>query len=128
MAADDAAGAGSAIARGEALLRGFVDRRPSSGRRSRPARACGEHARFVTRRRASSMVAYAADPERARRALGGLKRPHELEIGLAAFGSAETARSVETLILDFATPLIMLEWRVETSWADHDPRDQERTP
>lgn len=155
MAADGAAGIGDAVARYKALLREFVDRRPS-GLRGRLARALGKHKSFVTQitspaysapipakdlatlfavchlsaeERAQFMAAYeAAHPERARRARVAAKTPHEIRIVIPAFGSAETARSVETLILDFAGRVIMLAQKAESRPAGQNPHDQESTP
>jgi hypothetical protein len=123
------------IARYKALLRDFIDRRPS-GLRGKLALALGKHKSFVSQitnpaysvpipagdldtifalchlsaqEQARFLALYqAAHPQGARRAARAAGTAHELRIALPAFRNPATAREVEALILDVAARTIRL--------------------
>ena len=122
-----------AIAAYKALLREFIDRRPS-GLRGRLARALGKHKSFISQitspayavpipagdlpvifevchltaeeRRRFLELYERAHPRGARRAPARAGVPHEIRIPLPAFSRPETALEVEALIRDFAARVI----------------------
>ncbi len=153
MPADHVRARTEAVARYKTLLREAIDRRPS-GLRGRLARALGKHKSFITQitspaysvpipakdlptilivchlsndERAQFLDAYqVAHPERARRAVAPPRLAHELRIALPSFRADATARSVETLILDFAARVITLAQQAEGA-TDQAKPDRERT-
>ncbi len=124
-----------AIAAYKALLREFIDRRPS-GLRGRLARALGKHKSFITQitspaygvpipagdlpvifevchltadeRRRFLELYERAHPRGARRAPARAGMPHEIRIPLPAFARPETALEVEAAIRDFAARVIRI--------------------
>ncbi|MGF1561109.1 MAG: hypothetical protein ACFB3T_02890 [Geminicoccaceae bacterium] len=129
------------VARYKALLRTYIDLRPS-GLRGRLAEALGKHKSFISQitnpsyavpipaadlptifqichlsreEQESFLELYAeAHPERLKRSKRLVKTPHEVRIALPSFQSADTAREVEALITDFASRVIRLARHAET--------------
>jgi hypothetical protein len=148
MAADNPEARRRAIAAYKALLREFIDRRPS-GLRGRLARALGTHRSFVSQITSPAYdvpiptahlpvifeVCHLA-PEERRRFLElyeqahprGLKRlrtpaspPHEIRIALPPFARAKTALEVEATIREFAARVIRIAQTAEQAHADLEP-------
>lgn len=133
--AADATSTADPVAHYKALLRSFIDRRPS-GLRGRVARALGKHKSFVTQitspayaapipatdvriildtchlsreERAEFLAAYRqAHPGRGERIAGATRPKMELRIALPSFRNPATARHVEALIVDFAERVVRL--------------------
>jgi hypothetical protein len=133
-----------AIAGYKALLRSFIERRPS-GLRGRLAMALGKHRSFVSQianpayavpipagdlptifevchlspqEREGFLALYRrAHPERGRRLAAPGPRSLELRIAVPEFRWPTTGREVEALILDFSARIIRLAQHTE---ADHD--------
>jgi hypothetical protein len=134
-----------AVAAYKALLRSFVERRPS-GLRGRLAMALGKHRSFVSQitspaysvpipladlpiifeichlsaqeRQGFVELYRAAHPERARQLpTEEGPRAHELRIALPVFASQGMAREVESLLLDLSARIIRLAQHAEAATA-----------
>ena len=143
MVADtDIGGRGAAIAAYKALLRSFIERRPS-GLRGRLAMALGKHKSFVSQianpayavpipagdlptifelchlspqERETFIALYRrAHPERRSRRAAAAPHAHELRIAVPEFSSPATAREVEALILDLSARIIRLAQHAEAA-------------
>lgn len=142
MADTDIGGRAAAIAGYKALLRSFIERRPS-GLRGRLAMALGKHKSFVSQianpayavpiprgdlpiifelchlspqEREGFLALYRrAHPERRGRRAALAPRAQELRIAIPPFRGEATAREVEALILDHAARIIRLAQHAEAA-------------